>query len=320
VIKHFSLKKACAILGCALVLQIVDTGNGYLPMRARHQQPQDLRFGQPNQSDFWQKAAARYTNVRIFPLHINPLPQSAWYTLATYAAKYHLATNAVYLSRLDKQKVDAANRQFRDQLRLNNLDPQTLYVFEDADVAYVRPFVNRQKDYLAKIDNSLVVLAPNWKVCSDCPLDTYEKAVDALMIKSALGQRFIFTNSNFSDKIIGWGWAKPESWGVWADESIAVISLVLPERARSVSIEFNALVSKKHPQQRVKLRINNNHEQLVTFTQARNNVINLTLPPDIRGPYVQFEFEFLDRIRPKDLGMNEDVRPLSCGLLAITFH
>lgn len=320
IIRYFSFANACFILGLAFILQVIDTSSGYLPMRARHQAVQDLRFGQPTVSDFWRQAAMRYNNVRFFPLRANPLPQPNWYTLATYAARYHLATNAVYLSRLDQAKVSAANQQFREQLRRQALDSDTLYIFEDANIANVRPFVNRSTDYLAKFDGNLSVLAPHWKTCGDCPMDAYERAVDALLVEPALGQRIGFSDSMLGGKIVGWGWAAPESWGVWAKDPFALLTFILPKHARSVTFEFTALVSKTHPQQRIKIRLNDGPAVLYTLTQSQNNRIHIEIPPQVQGPYIQFELEFLDAVRPKDLGMGEDIRKLSVGLLAVTFQ
>jgi len=320
VIKRFSYKQACAILGLALVLQIFDTSSGYLAMRARNQAPQDLRFGQPSPSNFWQQAAARYRNLRFFPLHSDPLPQSHWQSLASYAARYHLATNDVYLSRLDGEKVKAANHQFHQQLQQGSLDLNTLYVFDDTNIANVRPYIDRRRDYLAKIDGGLSVLAPNWKTCPNCPLDESEKAADLLLIKPALGQRIAFTAFDVGGQIVGWGWAKPEAWGVWAKDSNAVITFLLPNDAQTMLFEFNAFVFPAHPQQRIKIRINDQYEQLITLIQAQNNQVKIHLPPYLRENFIQVEFEFLDAIRPKDFGIGEDRRKLAAALLAITFQ
>lgn len=320
IVKRCSYTQACAILGIAFVIQVIDTSSGYLPMRERNQTARNLQYGQPSQSPFWEAAAKRYKQVKFFPLHDNPLPQSHWHTLASYAAKYHLATNDVYLSRLDQSKVQFANQQFRNQLRNRALDSSTLYVFEDANVPNIRPFIDRQKDYLAKIDGGLSVLAPNWKTCPECPLDASEQAIDVLLVKPSLGERIRFTSDDRGGQIVGWGWAKPESWGVWAKDPIAVISLVLPSHSRSILFEFNALVSPQHPVQRVKVRVNDEIEQLFTLTKAQDNRVKVILPAHLRGPYVQIEFEFLDLIRPIDFGMGQDTRKLSAGLLAITFE
>jgi hypothetical protein len=307
VIRRFSYKQACVILGIALVVQVIDTSSGYLPMRERNQASRGLNYENPSKSDFWEQAAKRYNNIRFFPLHSDPLPQTHWHVLAAYAAKYHLATNDVYLARLDQNKIATANRQFLQQLRNKNLDPQTLYVFEDAYIVNVRPFINRQKDYLAKIDGFLSVLALNYKTCADCPLDDSEKVVDTLSIEPALGQRIAFTNTGIGRSMVGWGWAKPESWGMWAEDRTAVLSMVLPKHAHIAVFEWNALVSQKHPTQRVKVLINDEFEQLFTLAQEHDNHTKLLLPPQLRGQYIQLEFNFLDAER-------------SVSLLGVTFY
>ena len=306
VVRRFSDTQACVILGIALVMQVIDTSSGYLPMRERNQTSRGLNYENPSKSDFWEQAAKRYNNIRFFPLH-TALPQPHWHVLSTYAAKHHLATNAVFLARLDQNKIATANRQFHQQLRNKNLDPHTLYVLDDAYIVNVHPFINRQKDYLAKIDGYLSVLALNYKTCADCPLDDSEKAVDALSIEPALGQRIAFTNTGKGKNMMGWGWAEPESWGMWVDDRIAVISLMLPKHAHEAVFEWNALVSQKYPVQRVKVRINDGFEQLFTLAQAHDNHTKLLFPPQLRGQYIQIEFNFLDAER-------------SASLLGLTFY
>ena len=117
-----------------------------------------------------------------------------------------------------------------------------------------------------------------------------------------------------------WGGAKPESWGVWAKDSNAVITFLLPNDAQTMLFEFNAFVFPAHPQQRIKIRINDQYEQLITLIQAQNNQVKIHLPPQLRENFIQVEFEFLDAIRPKDFGIGEDRRKLAAALLAITFQ
>ena len=307
VVRRFSDTQACVILGIALIVQVIDTSSGYLPMRERNQTSRGLNYENPSKSDFWEQAAKRYNNIRFFPLH-TALPQPHWHVLSTYAAKHHLATNAVFLARLDQNKIATANRQFHQQLRNKNLDPHTLYVLDDAYIVNVHPFINRQKDYLAKIDGYLSVLALNYKTCADCPLDDSEKAVDALSIEPALGQRIAFTKTGIGKNMMGWGsWAERESWGMWVEDRIAVISLMLPKHAHEAVFEWNALVSQKYPVQRVKVRINDGFEQLFTLAQAHDNHTKLLFPPQLRGQYIQIEFNFLDAER-------------SATLLGVTFY
>ena len=319
VIRYFTYAQAIIILLLALVLQITDLSHGYLPLRERNQAIQDLRFGQPTKSDFWQAAAQRYARVRFFPLHTNPLPQPHWYTLSSYSAKYHLATNAVYLSRLDGAKVQQANTQFWQQLQKGGLDTNTLYIFESNDVANIRPWINRQTDYFALMDEHLAVLAPRWKSCANCAFDVAEQALDDAILKPKIGERLPFVASAQAVRNLGWGWAQPESWGVWAQEPFAVLTLAAPAQAKSLTLEWNALVSKDRPIQRIFVRIAKAGAYEFALTQARNNVMTIAVPSYLRGSDLQLEFTFLDPIRPKTLGMGDDARLLSAGLLSARF-
>ena len=167
--RRLSTKTMSMILGIALVVQIIDTSAGWLPLRhtfARsNQTPVISRLADP----FWRCAAQQYQMVRVLPFKQSQA-QAHWHDLAYFAAQYYLKTNAVYLARQPQPAiVSANNQQLVDTMQHGQFDPQTLYVFNTKPVDNSPYFPNKlNSDDLFAEKNGLWVLAPHWKASANC--------------------------------------------------------------------------------------------------------------------------------------------------------
>jgi hypothetical protein len=158
VTRRYSSRVAGTLLATALLLQAVDTSAGWLPIR------RDLAIAgdtwpSPLESPFWAKVPERYDVIRLIPPK-NQAPKYA--TFAYFAAMHGLATDAVYLARIDLAKLARARRDAEGVIKQGKYAPRTLYVLnddalEDDARAMLRPGV----DLLERIDGFLV-LAPGW--------------------------------------------------------------------------------------------------------------------------------------------------------------
>jgi hypothetical protein len=124
-------------------------------------------------------------------------------------------------------------------------------------------------------------------------------------------------------QFIGPGWfSEIESWGgIWSAKTQAQLLLPMPTTpAKSISFVANALVTSKHPQQRVEILLNSQLQKTVTLTQASDNQFTLAIPQALQdSKTITIDFKFLDAISPHSLGMNGDTRTLALGLKQIRF-
>lgn len=155
----FGPRRAGLILAALVVVQVIDLQPGFA--RARHFFPREvapqipLRLADP----FWDEAARRYTTIRLVP---NGNQAKWWEEVSVYAATRGLATDAVYLARIDPARVAALNIAMAERLQRGAYEPGTLYVLGDEwALEIARTGMDPARDFLAYRDN-VWVLAPGW--------------------------------------------------------------------------------------------------------------------------------------------------------------
>lgn len=166
IIKKFSNKVAALILGCALLIQVVDTSAGWLSIRNKMMTEPSSTWTSPLSDPFWAQAAKHYKKIRIIPL--SPTGQaSGWRYLDQYALNYGLQTNAAYLGRVDAFAFKEIQEQVNIALASGNYDADSLYILDDEVLTTAVRERIRKEDLLLKI-NGLNVLAPGWMKCVKC--------------------------------------------------------------------------------------------------------------------------------------------------------
>ena len=119
----------------------------------------------------------------------------------------------------------------------------------------------------------------------------------------------------------GWGWAFPESWGVWSEGEKAKVILPLPEHpAKILDLAIKAFTSAKHPFQRVEIWLNGALVKNITLNNSDMTQIELPIPQSLTEDYLIIEFKLPDNISPQKLGLGSDVRPLGIGLISAEFR
>ena len=227
-----------------------------------------------------------------------------------------MATNSVFLSRPDIEKMKKSKKQFEEILNTGSFSEDTLYILNNENAATVLPNL-KESDLLARIDG-FNVLAPGWNSCKDClPISDKLKFSDLLpSINSA--ELISFNASSNHKSFLSNGWSNPEVWGVWAEDPKATLLLPLPlNGAKFVQINTRAFISSRHPLQRVSIWANGIYIKQVDLKQGDQNLIDIPIPKQVLIPgYVRLEFEFFDRIRPMDISNSKDDRYLSMGLIS----
>ncbi|HET9955553.1 MAG TPA: DUF6311 domain-containing protein, partial [Polyangiaceae bacterium] len=125
-IKLYSTRVASALMLTIVLLQAVDTSAGWLPIR-RDLQLSGSTWDTPLRSAFWSQASRQYTELRMVP----PRNQAPGYApLAYYAGTHGMGTNAIYLARVDLDRLNAATRAADRTIRLAHFDERSLLILD----------------------------------------------------------------------------------------------------------------------------------------------------------------------------------------------
>ena len=118
------------------------------------------------------------------------------------------------------------------------------------------------------------------------------------------------------------GWGYPEAWGVWAagERATTVIPLPKGQPVSQLTVVMRALIAPGIPAQKFSLSVNGAPIMTQTLTKAEGNVINIPITDAIANAgFINLEFQLVNRVRPKDIGIGDDDRNLSIGLVSARF-
>lgn len=307
-----------AVLALALTIQIVDTRNGWMGLRNSKMMTPSAEWATPMRDPFWANAAAHYPNVRS----LMPQNQSErWQVIADFAATHGLKTDAVYLGRMSSKALEQARQKAQHMLESGQYDTDSLYILDDTVLADAAKSVNSETDLLTRVDG-LVVLAPGWKRCSQCPSMPDEGRQMSLLALTRPGQTLTF---NYTTRQLVSGWSTPESWGTWSTGPQAQIDLRVTSEARSIVLDVLAFVHPQHPAQRVIVSLNGEQVLTTRLVQLQDNHLEIPITPAIRQRLAEndrltIELQLPDAISPQQLGINDDSRVMGLGLRRLTVN
>jgi hypothetical protein len=121
------------------------------------------------------------------------------------------------------------------------------------------------------------------------------------------------------------GWSDPESWGVWAvgpEAAFEIDAGELPPAGGGVLLHFElrAFVSEHHPRQRAEIAVNGVDVKTVEVTYPANTA-TFDLPVATHSlrneDKIVVHLNLPEAVSPKSLGMGEDTRVLSFGLVSV---
>lgn len=165
VVAGYARQTARLLLAAALLVQVVDTSAAWRGIRNRLMVPPASEWTSPLVDPFWDAAAERYRKLRIIPPRAY---SSDWASLAYYAATHGLATNAVYLARVDGEALAKSLTAASRTLETGRYKRNTLYVLDEHAVPTALAGIDPSRDLIARVDGRVVV-APGWKECAKCP-------------------------------------------------------------------------------------------------------------------------------------------------------
>ena len=164
IVRGYDRWTAAALLAIALVAQIIDTSAGWLPISEKLMVEQASEWPTQLRAKFWSQAASKYQNIRRAPPG-NARPN--WISIADYAGRNRLATDAVYLARVGEAGLTAAQWNSEQAINTGKYDQDSLYILDNEKVHTALLHIDQGSDLFAQIDG-LFVVAPGWKKCADC--------------------------------------------------------------------------------------------------------------------------------------------------------
>lgn len=321
VIRGNNTRPVIGILTLALFLQIVDTSAVWGGIRAKMMAERASEWSTSLKDPFWENAAKHYKKVRwIQPGNHTP----NWQSLAAFAGKHHMATDAVYLARTNHSAVENAQNMARATLRTGHYEPDALYILDEAALRLAALTLNTESDLLAQIDG-LSVVAPGWNKCRRC-LKIQSEAIPADLLPTVrLGDSLEFRQAGKDLLYLVEGWSGSEPWGTWSEGSSAVVMLPMNDSLKKVVIEGRALVTTAHPEQKIRVLLNGVFLKDATLTSNAGNRIEVSISEKLRthlskNRYLRMQFEFPDAAKPLELGISDDNRNLALGLVSITLQ
>lgn len=312
-------KKANVALFLALcTLQVVDTSKGWIKIHEYFSSLKSVVTEHSLAHDFWRGLSTNYSVIKLVPPQNWP---EGWNTYAAYAVENKMATNSVFLARFDMLKVQEAKAVTDKELVSGELNPKTIYVFQkwSDNLNQVIPKFDSSRDLLARIDG-VTVLAPNYKICTQCSRVDSALEVESIVPKLSIGEVVKFSKENKGADLLLRGWTQVDSWGVWSIGSVSTLALPLSDLAPSqIKFSFRGMVGPKHQITTVEVLINGEYQKTIQVTKQLNNSILLDIPVKFRrDKFIVIEFKHLNPVSPKNAGYgNEDDRLLTLGMESV---
>jgi hypothetical protein len=317
--RFFPRKWALTVLTFSLVLQVIDTYPGWGPLRKSYMvQPSSVNPFLKDflKSPFWDEAGKKYQSVELIPLNADLQWQDNWLLFASYANQHHMNTNAVFLSRTDYEKLNAANEKYNQVINSGSYYPSALYILDDSKVLAAIKDIDSSKDLFANI-NGFNVIAPNWFKCTNCQA----VSEDLLFSKSALtpkrNQAINFLSPPFDSPIyFTSGWVKTKSMETWSIWDKSELTLLLPsEYSNSLTLSVDALVSPTHPSQEVQVLLDGVNIVNQSLTKKSMNIINIPLgDKENTAGIIKITFKFKNQISPQALGISDESQALAISI------
>ncbi len=117
------------------------------------------------------------------------------------------------------------------------------------------------------------------------------------------------------------GWSEPEAWGVWSQGVAAGLAFQMPSpHPKKLVINMKEFVSPLRPAQSIDIYVNGRFLRNVNLTQVEGNQIELMFDGNDKTEYLAIEFRFRNPEIPKEIGISDDNRLLSIGLVSAKFQ
>jgi hypothetical protein len=154
VTSSYGIKRARVMLLLLAFVQIADTSAGWIGFRERYGKEASSHWVKTLKSDFWPAAATQYKKIRSIPSFCM---MNSWDLFAYYAYINRMATDIVYLSRIDTSASEHLAQIKREMIATGEIPDDTLFVLSDEATAGLISTRANKEVFTAKIDGVWVV-------------------------------------------------------------------------------------------------------------------------------------------------------------------
>ncbi|PBS12312.1 hypothetical protein CMZ82_10090 [Lysobacteraceae bacterium NML93-0792] len=302
VVASYSLRQVRWILAVCLVVQIYDTSAGWRLLDA-YRAPAASTWQTPLASDFWTSVEGGYDRLRSLP-PANRAP--AWSEFSALAAAEGMATDMVYLARINEPGFEAQRARTEAMLASGRFEPRTLYVLDEGSTAQVRGVMG-PRDFIAHVDG-FSVLVPAGQDCAPC-IESAGATVE--LAGESPPQGWLFVNGEHYGMLVG-GWSDPEPWGVWSDGAHATIQLPADPGER-VRVTLSGYAYGPNADADVLVRMGSQSGVLRLAATPGEASLELSNPDKVS----RIELVVPKPTSPNALGQGEDRRQLGIALIAL---
>jgi len=235
-----------------------------------------------------------------------------------------MTINTGYFARVDPKKERDARVRLTTSIMENNMNPHSLYVFED-DALWKFASNNISPSDFAGVLDGFRIIAPNLRDCRTCNTSALASiSVERSHDFDYKMERISFTSNGTGQKYQFYGWSAPEKWGTWSDGDTAFLFLCLsslPKNDLELLIEGHAFLTDKHPFQEVDILVNGHHVATLKYDQQSNEglrVVKLPKPLALgKNGQLLIRFNFKNPKSPIELGLSSDARRLGLGIVSL---
>ena len=304
--KNLSAKKNILILSFLLLIQIIDTSNGYKQLLfSKKFQPNFLSLN----DSFWKEILVKKNTIRT--TYVRNATE-IFKPLAYYLSENNIKTDIFWLSRYNREIAAQSRYDLYKKLNDGEIDNIPYIVWKNNHLLNIKEIFKEKNLGFFLRDNFWVVIPNKKEVMRENDLKEYNK-IDFPIIQ--LNKKIIPTKNQFSEFFgLGWTHNLSES-GVWSEGYISTILFKIdPANNENIFLEIEvepALIGNNKP--KFTVFINNTLEKAYDLNEELDlNKIALKLKKNINNVY-KIDFKFSNIVSPLESLQSPDARKL--GLL-----
>lgn len=264
--------------------------------------------------EFWNKISQNYTTLRL--LNRAGLQPQNWQKISYISSQYNLKTNVAYLARINMNAIYNQSLIDDDILRMGNFAPDTIYIFEEKHLSYIKNLCNNNSLIITQKDN-LNLLIPNGKsIQEQFSLKKFDPQVEEI----SFNKKYIATRLHDRGKLLYSGWSYPETEGIWTNDKIAKILFYSDKYVSKILLDLYPFIGNKknHKQQRLNIYLNDKHVLSEILTEPCLINIPVARVADQNTHLYEIRLELPDATSPSNLSLSNDRRILGVFLKSIT--
>lgn len=306
-----------AVLGLALLVQVLDL----MPLRAMIHETWRSSVAPGAPADpAWHELGRGQAHLVVLPawqcaapLQRTPGEAAGFAVFGALALEQGMTINSFYASRYTATQRDFFCVGQMEEVLQRGLQDDTAYVFPRDAAAWVASLAQGSR-FCRFVEEHILCSAVTGRAGADPALRR-----EAVVLTP--GRHVSFAEGDPSAaRLLGPGWSPAEPWGSWADGGVASLVFAVEDGGRdlAVSLLLRAFVRPGHPVQRVAVAANGMRVAEQEIRHADPMTLRVVVPAAATGGgLVRLDFHCPDAVSPAALGLADDRRALSIGLIGV---